>query len=1250
VLVGSGMLLPSSLEGPGGLTRTHFSALLLPGNGTIPISHIVIVMQENHVYDTYFGSYCQTIGAYCNVNGTGIPAGTCVPLNPANLSQGCQAPYLAPLSALTAPNDLIHDWPAAHTAYDNGSMDGFYQAESKQLSTFLYYNGAEIPTYWDLAEQYGLGDNFFASALSYSTPNHWYLVAGTAPPEGINQTLHRNAAGSTVLTDDEQSYLNEANATPTIANLLANSSVSWKYYDYPLSTYNQAINDAPGAGTQHSAFDFWNPLAAIASSYNASTKPHFVASSQFFTDAAAGALPNVSWVLPTFNNSDHPPSNINNGESWVSRIVNAVESSPDWNSTAVFVTWDDYGGYYDHVPPPPLDAIGVSFRAPLLVISPYAREGYISHHFTYFESLLHLIEWRFHLRSLTARDANAPLPLDYFDFNATPRAPELVAPPPFAVYPTPLQGLGAPRAPQALTASPGPASVTLNWTLSAAGAAVTTYQLTYGPASDPTLSTVREDGSLTSITLSNLAAGTSYQFSLASITGGNASSAVTAVAVPLAGTASQPPGQPATWTALPSSTGPAPAARSGAAFVYDAADHADLLFGGIGSSGQYLGDTWEFIGGHWVAIGSRSAPSARADAGIAFDTADNLVILFGGQGPHGALGDTWRFVGGTWTNISNAVSHAGAVPSARSSPALTDNPASNGVLLFGGLGPSGALGDTWRYHLGRWTQLNLKTQPSARWGAAMAYDAKDGYPVLTGGNSSNGSLLNDTWKYSVGAWHRVTGLASPGPRLGATMVYDGVDQYLVLFGGDGPSSLASGTWRYVGGAWALLTPSSAPALRQFASGTYDVLHQGVVFGFGATPAGPLGDLSEFGLPLAVGLSSSPGFADVPVIETFFPTVTGGSVPYRFSWTFGDGNSSTLIDATHLYTTPGSHLATARVTDGLGAVQTASQLVVADAGLVASASASPPSANGTVGFRSTVAGGVAPYQYAWSFGDSADGTSTLADPTYQYLAPGAYFATVQVTDADDVTSSASVSVNTNAGPLAVTIAANTTQGAASLAVAFNATVPNGTGPCTYVWSFGDGSANSTAVAPDHNFTSLGHFVVAVNVTNATGAWGTSFLGITVVAGLHIDAVASAGGMARHHSVQFGVSVAGGQAPYSVHWIFGDGSVSDALHPSHAFAAAGTFTVAVTVTDGIGLREAAVLLVPVAPAPSPGGSPAASPTPAASIPPVAGPSAPLSALSTPMGPLGLARWSALAPITAARRARPSERRPCTGFVSV
>lgn len=1247
VVIAVGLFLSSTLlaaSTPGdtaAIRTTQFSALLLPGNGTIPIQHIIIVMQENHVYDTYFGDYCQAIGPYCNVNGTGIPAGTCVPFNPANLSQGCKQPYLAAASAVTAPVDLVHDWAPAHEAYDNGSLDGFYLAEGRQNSTFMYYDGEEIPTYWDLAEEYGLGDNFFASALSYSTPNHWYLVAGASPPQGLNQSLNRQAPGSTRLTTAEQTYLNQANDTRTIADLLENTSVSWKYYDYALGTYNQAINAPSGAGAQGSAFDFWNPFASQASSYNATMKPHFVASSSFFTDAASDNLPNVSWVLPTFNVSDHPSASIDNGETWVGSIVNAVEKSKDWNSSAIFVTWDDYGGYYDNVPPPPLDGNGLSFRAPLLVISPYSREGYISHQFTYFESLLHLVEWRYHLPSLTSRDAEAPLPLDYFDFNATPRPPMYIDGPTHAVYPAPLQGLGAPRAPLTLTAAAGSASVTLNWTMATAGAAVTTYQLTYGPATDPTLSTVREDGSLTSVTISNLAPGTSYQFSLTSLTGNNASRPVTAVAVPLAGSSSIPPDQPATWTALPLGSGPAPQARSGAGFVFDPADNAEVLFGGLSSSGTYLGDTWEYFDGHWTELAEAHPPPGRAYSAMVYDSQDGYVLLFGGVGAHGYLGDTWKFLGGTWTNLTAVVTKAGSVPTPRGYAAIASDPSASSVLLFGGKGTTGALGDSWRYVKGKWTNLGLKANPPARWGAAMTYDGKDGYPVLQGGNSSTGVLLNDTWRYSSATWHNITSLssASPGPRLGATMVYDGVDQYVLLFGGSRAGTLVPGTWRFVGGGWVLLSPASVPTPRQFASATFDSLHNGVLLGFGAAASGELNNLTEYDLPLAVGLSNSPGFADAPVVETFFPAVTGAMVPYHYYWTFGDGTNSTLVDATHLYTIPGEYHVVLTVTDAVGATTTAAGYIAVNGPLTVAASAARIGANGSVSFSSVVGGGLSPYRYDWSFGDGLPTGSSQADPTYQYLAPGTYLATVEVTDADGATAQATVLVATNGGTLPVGVVANATSGAAPLWVAFSASVPNGSGPYGYLWHFGDGSPNSTASSPTHNFSSPGTYEVSVNVTNSSGAWGTSFLSISVLKPLVVHATARPTGSSSARSLSFAAAATGGAGGYTFHWLFGDGNVSGGESPTHRFSSAGTYTVTITVTDRAGLRTDSVLTVSV-------GSPPVAVTSGAAPAEVGAPAAPALAPPGAPGPSpGASAPGAGVPTTLACWTVPASRRRST-----
>jgi phospholipase C len=388
-----------------------------PNPSSLPIRHVVIVMMENRAFDNLFGSYCPTAGPGCPTAVNGFPPHTCVPYAPTDPSLGCIRPYPVASDTVSTP-DISHEWNSTHQAIDGGAMDGFYYAEQGSLIPFGYYNATTIPLYYDLAQEYGLGESFFSSALSYSLPNHWYLLAGQAPRLSVNVSTLQTAY-------EKETYLSEANGTRTVQDLLnATPSVSWKYYDWILANYSRAIAGHPGA-SDGSAYDYWNPLAARAESYSSWYASHFVARSQFFPDASSGQLPNISYVIPSLAFSDHAPAVLANGQAFVASIVDAVEASPEWNSTAVFISWDDYGGFFDHVAPPMIDALGLSFRVPLLVVSPYTPKGVVVNTLGYFDSLLHFVEWRFGLGCLTVRDCHAPLPLDYFDFRLAPRAPML---------------------------------------------------------------------------------------------------------------------------------------------------------------------------------------------------------------------------------------------------------------------------------------------------------------------------------------------------------------------------------------------------------------------------------------------------------------------------------------------------------------------------------------------------------------------------------------------------------------------------------------------------------------------------------------------------------------------------------------------------------------------------------------------------------------------------------------------------------
>jgi phospholipase C len=395
------------------------------------IQHIVLLVEENHAYDNYFGTYCPTVGPHCSVAANAIPSGTCVPFNQLNYSQGCVRPYNFTTQQMVLKATLPHNGNSSIYSWDNGSMDGFYGGEKSGTIPFGHYNGSTAPLYWDLAEQYSLSDAFFSAVLSYSLPNHWHIVAGQSPSEVLNRlpgVSRFPVPPPSFRIANDSVYLGQANHTPSIEDLLVhNTSVSWKYYHLPLTNYTNAIKDnVSNPVGKGGAYAFFDPQAAKYESYNSTFSPHFVQNTAFFTDARTGKLPALSWVMPIGQASDHPPANVTSAEGFVASVVNAVESSPDWNTTALFVTWDDYGGFYDHVAPPLFHGMtSVGFRVPLILISPYARTNYVDHTPTYFESVLRLMETTFHLGCLAPTDCGAPLPLTMFNFTQPPRPPML---------------------------------------------------------------------------------------------------------------------------------------------------------------------------------------------------------------------------------------------------------------------------------------------------------------------------------------------------------------------------------------------------------------------------------------------------------------------------------------------------------------------------------------------------------------------------------------------------------------------------------------------------------------------------------------------------------------------------------------------------------------------------------------------------------------------------------------------------------
>lgn len=332
-----------------------------------PISKIVVVLQENHTFDNYFGTYPGADG----LTGKNV-------LLPVARGGPPNAPPTH--SSTLTPADLTHNWDSAHTDYDGGKMDGFVYGEGS-TGTLTYFDRSDLPRYWAAADRYVLCDRYFTSAMTESAPNHLYLVAGTAGG------LENDAVPATL------------GFPPVFAQLDA-EGISWKVYGftqwYERFSY---VKETPSA------------------------RARFAPGSEFASDLAAGRLSDVTWIIGAPGGDEHPPENVQAGQNSVAdEVLNALGASPYWPSAAIFVTWDDYGGFYDHVAPPEVDGFGYGFRVPCLVVSPYAREGYVDHIVNDHTSILRFIEDRYGLAALSSRDAAANGLAEAFDFTSPPRA------------------------------------------------------------------------------------------------------------------------------------------------------------------------------------------------------------------------------------------------------------------------------------------------------------------------------------------------------------------------------------------------------------------------------------------------------------------------------------------------------------------------------------------------------------------------------------------------------------------------------------------------------------------------------------------------------------------------------------------------------------------------------------------------------------------------------------------------------------
>ena len=364
--------------------------------GLEKIQHFVFIMQENRSFDHYFGTY---------PGAEGIPPGVCVP---GSSGSACAAPSH---DASLVNQGGAHNWVNALNSIDGGLMDGFIAGSSQRPGDVMgWHDYRELSNYWNYARLYVLQDRLFESITSYSLPAHLYMLAAQSGGYiGTGQTKPVSFSFS------------------EITQLLGSGKIDWRYYVNRGKTAGAADGGVADVDSDETTYTFWNPLPAFPAVKNDPTQfSRLTDAAQFYTDAQNGKLPQVSWIIPNSTLSEHPPASVAAGMNYVTGLVNAVMNSPSWNSSAIFIAWDDWGGFYDHVDPPKVDQYGLGIRVPGLVISPYARQGYVDHKTYSFESWLRLAEERFGVIPMTVRDYTANDMADAFDFTQQPRPPVLM--------------------------------------------------------------------------------------------------------------------------------------------------------------------------------------------------------------------------------------------------------------------------------------------------------------------------------------------------------------------------------------------------------------------------------------------------------------------------------------------------------------------------------------------------------------------------------------------------------------------------------------------------------------------------------------------------------------------------------------------------------------------------------------------------------------------------------------------------------
>ena len=431
--------------------------------GIRKIQHVVMIMQENRSFDQYFGLYPGSDG----LPRQGGQFTVCVP-DPDN--GGCVRPYH---DSTDKNGGGPHGSSNATADINSGKMDGFVgQAEkgkrgciatvdpnctnSVKTDVMGYKDARDIPNYWSYASNYVLQDHMFQPNASWSFPQHLYLVSEwsakcSGKDDPMSCTTNIDAPGDPRLRGagkiNGQDQAARNFAWTSLTYLLYKHKVSWRYYVAEGQTPDceDGAATCPAKDQKVGTPDIWNPLPGFTDVRADGQLSNVQTINHFYEDAKAGTLPAVSWIAPNGPVSEHPPGLVSVGQAYVTSLIDAIMKTPAWSSTAIFLSWDDWGGFYDHVTPPAVDTAGYGLRVPGLVISPYARRGFIDHQTLSHDAYTKFIEDVFlggarldpktdgrpdSRPNVRENDPQLGNLLSDFDFNQQPRAPLILDPNP----------------------------------------------------------------------------------------------------------------------------------------------------------------------------------------------------------------------------------------------------------------------------------------------------------------------------------------------------------------------------------------------------------------------------------------------------------------------------------------------------------------------------------------------------------------------------------------------------------------------------------------------------------------------------------------------------------------------------------------------------------------------------------------------------------------------------------------------------